>query len=63
MPALVVRGDEDGLASADDATAMVEALPEGRLVTLPGAGHLSNLEVPDAFSRTVADFLAALGTR
>ena len=63
VPALVVRGDEDGLASADDATAMVDALPQGRLVTLPGAGHLSNLEVPEAFSRAVADFLAAPGTR
>lgn len=63
VPTLVVRGDEDGLSSADDVAAMVAALPDGRLVTLPGAGHLSNLEVPDAFSRTVADFLAGLATR
>ena len=63
VPALVVRGDEDGLSSADDVAAMVAALPDGRLVTLPGAGHLSNLEVPDAFSRTVGDFLADLSPR
>jgi pimeloyl-ACP methyl ester carboxylesterase len=63
VPTLVVRGDEDGLSSADDVAAMAAALPDGRLVTLPGAGHLSNLEVPGAFSRTVADFLAALATR
>lgn len=58
VPCLVVRGDEDGLSSAEDVAAMVDALPDGRLVTIPGAGHLSNLEAPEEFTRAVADFLA-----
>ena len=34
VPALVIRGDEDALASQADVDAMVEALPQGRLVVL-----------------------------
>ena len=58
VPALVVRGDEDGLSSPDDAAAMLAALPDGRLSVLTGSGHLSALEVPDAFTAVVADFVA-----
>lgn len=61
LPALVVRGDEDALASQADVEAMVEALPQGRLAVLPGAGHLSAVEVPSAFDAVVAEFLAGLG--
>ena len=58
VPALVVRGDEDGLSSQDDVEAMVAALPDGRLAVLAGSGHLSAMEVPDAFTAVLADFLA-----
>jgi pimeloyl-ACP methyl ester carboxylesterase len=61
VPALVLRGDEDALSSQADAEAMAEALPRGRLVVLPSAGHLSAMEVPEAFAVTVGDFLAELG--
>ncbi len=60
VPALVIRGDEDALASQADAEAMVEALPQGRLVVLPGAGHLSAVEVPEAFDAAVREFLDGL---
>jgi pimeloyl-ACP methyl ester carboxylesterase len=58
VPALVIRGDEDGLSSPDDVDAMLDALPDGRRSVLAGSGHLSALEVPQAFSAVVADFLA-----
>ena len=61
VPALVVRGDEDALASQADVEAMTEALPRGRLVTLEAAGHLTAVEVPDAFDAAVRDFLDELG--
>lgn len=61
VPALVVRGDEDALASQADVEAMTEALPRGRLVTLEAAGHLTAVEVPDAFDAAVRDFLDQLG--
>lgn len=60
VPALVLRGDEDALSSQDDAEAMVEALPQSRLVVLPGAGHLTAVEVPEAFGKAVGAFLDGL---
>lgn len=32
-------------------------IPGARLVTIPGAGHLPNLETPDAFDRLLLEFL------
>jgi pimeloyl-ACP methyl ester carboxylesterase len=57
-PALVVRGEEDALSSASDAEAMAEALPKGELAVVPGAGHLTAVETPDAFNSLMRDFLA-----
>lgn len=60
VPALVVVGDEDELSTAEDAQAMVDALPRGRLAVLPGSGHLTAVEVPDTFNLAVSRFLADL---
>jgi pimeloyl-ACP methyl ester carboxylesterase len=35
------------------------ALPGSRYVELPGAGHISNMDQPQAFTGAVADFLKA----
>jgi pimeloyl-ACP methyl ester carboxylesterase len=56
-PTLVIVGAEDGITPLSDAEAMQVGIARSRLVLLPEAGHLSNLETPDAFSRAVADFL------
>jgi pimeloyl-ACP methyl ester carboxylesterase len=60
IPTLVLRGDEDALSSQADTDAMAEALPQGRLVVLPAAGHLSAVETPEPFAAAVGSFLAAL---
>ena len=60
VPALVLRGDEDALSTEADTDAMVEALPHGRLVVLPGAGHLSAVETPEPFAAAVWAFLTDL---
>jgi pimeloyl-ACP methyl ester carboxylesterase len=60
VPAVVVLGDEDALASRDDGAAMVEGLPQGRLVVIPGAGHLSAVEAPGAFSAAVRELVGRL---
>ena len=60
IPALVLRGDEDGLATQQDADDMVTALPDARLAVLHGAGHLSALEVPQQFAVRVEEFLREL---
>lgn len=58
-PALIVVGSEDTVTPRVDAEAMQRGLSRSRLVVLPEAGHLSNLETPDAFSQAVADFLGS----
>jgi 3-oxoadipate enol-lactonase len=48
-PTLVIVGAEDGLTPPAEARAMADAIAGARLVEIPGAGHLSNLEAPEAF--------------
>ena len=56
-PALVVVGSED----LDDMHAMsgriAAELPDARLVTIEGAGHLPSLERPEELNRLLLDFL------
>jgi 3-oxoadipate enol-lactonase len=56
IPALVVVGSEDALSSPADARAMAAAMPDARVAEIPGAGHLSNMENPDAFAAALAGF-------
>jgi pimeloyl-ACP methyl ester carboxylesterase len=55
---LVIVGEDDAITPAADARAMQNAIPRSTLTVIPGAGHLSNLERPDIFSRALGDFLA-----
>jgi pimeloyl-ACP methyl ester carboxylesterase len=47
VPAVVIAGAEDGLVPLDHSRATAQALPMGRLLVVPGAGHLPPLETPD----------------
>jgi pimeloyl-ACP methyl ester carboxylesterase len=58
-PALVVVGEQDAITPVADAEAMHHAIRRSTLCVIPGAGHLSNLEQPEAFSRVLGDFLLA----
>jgi pimeloyl-ACP methyl ester carboxylesterase len=60
VPALVLCGDEDVLTPPSDSEALHRWIPGSRLVMLPRAGHLSNIEVPELFSRALHEFLAAI---
>ncbi len=60
VPALVLVGNRDRITPLRGAHAMTDALPDGRLVVIPGAGHLAMLERPDAFTDAVDAFLAGL---
>jgi len=48
-PTLVIAGTADALSTLDEMTAMAGGIAGARLVPIPGAGHLSNLERPDEF--------------
>ncbi|MFD2421091.1 alpha/beta fold hydrolase [Amycolatopsis pigmentata] len=56
VPALVVVGERDSLTPPDDARAMAAALPESELVVVPGAGHLTPLEAPEAVSSAILNW-------
>lgn len=57
VPARVLVGLEDTLTPPGESRALAERLANGRLEMLPGAGHLSNLEAPEAFNRALLAFL------
>jgi pimeloyl-ACP methyl ester carboxylesterase len=59
-PTLVVVGDHDGLTPVKESQAMAKAIPGAKLVKIPGAGHLSNLENPEAFNRALVEFVEGL---
>lgn len=61
MPALVIAGAEDHLTPVSCSETLVAGLPDAELVVIPGSGHLTALERPDAFVEAVRDFLARLG--
>jgi pimeloyl-ACP methyl ester carboxylesterase len=56
-PTLIVVGEEDGLTPVADSEALHEAIARSHLVVIPGAGHLSNIEDAEGFSRALEDFL------
>jgi 3-oxoadipate enol-lactonase len=57
VPTLVLVGGEDTLTPEGEARIMADAIPGARLEILPGAGHLSNLEAPEAFNESLMRFL------
>jgi pimeloyl-ACP methyl ester carboxylesterase len=57
VPALVLVGEEDALTPPRDSEELAGLLPLGRLVSLPGAGHLTPLERPDEVSEELLGFL------
>ena len=57
-PTLVVVGAEDQITNVDDARRMHGRIPGAELAVIEGAGHLSNLEQPEQFSRALAAFLS-----
>jgi pimeloyl-ACP methyl ester carboxylesterase len=56
LPALVVIGEKDD-AYQRAADVMEARLPRARRVTIPGAGHIVNIDAPELFDRAVADFI------
>jgi pimeloyl-ACP methyl ester carboxylesterase len=59
VPMLVMVGEEDAFTPPADGERIQQATERSQLVVLPGVGHLSNLEAPEAFSVAVENFLAS----
>jgi pimeloyl-ACP methyl ester carboxylesterase len=60
-PTLVLVGEQDGLTPLADAEKLAKAVKAARLVKIPDAGHLSNLENPAAFDAALVPFVDRLG--
>jgi pimeloyl-ACP methyl ester carboxylesterase len=58
VPTLVIVGAEDVLTPPAEAATMAAAIPRARLDVVPRAGHLANLENPDAVNAALRAFLA-----
>jgi 3-oxoadipate enol-lactonase len=60
-PTLVLWGDRDTKTPRELSQFIADCVPDARLQGIPDAGHLSNLDNPEAFARAVDDFLVATG--
>ncbi|HWW83768.1 MAG TPA: alpha/beta fold hydrolase [Vicinamibacterales bacterium] len=58
VPTLVLVGEEDGLTPVENARDLHRQIPGSDLRLIPMAGHLSNLEQPEAFNDAVGHFLS-----
>jgi pimeloyl-ACP methyl ester carboxylesterase len=57
--ALIVWGDDDRIVPPSAGSVYAESLPNARLETIANAGHLIEMEQPDAFARLITQFIAS----
>ncbi len=58
LPTLILAGANDQIIPVKEAQLMQASIPGARLVVIPDAGHLLNLENPEAFNKAIRDFLS-----
>lgn len=59
VPTLVVHGAEDAIVSRESSEGMAARIPGAGLAVVPGAGHLSPMENPDAVNAALGAFLTS----
>jgi pimeloyl-ACP methyl ester carboxylesterase len=57
VPTTIVVGDEDVITPPSDAAFMHSRISGSTLVVIAGAGHMANLEAPDAFNTALNGLL------
>lgn len=57
VPALVLVGEEDTLAPPRASVEAASEIPDAELVVVPGSGHLSTLEAPEAVTTALRSWL------
>ena len=60
IPTLIVVGAEDAITPPSEARSMAAETEAGRIVVIPGAGHMTPVEQPDELARTLDEFLSGL---
>ncbi|MFI9383841.1 alpha/beta fold hydrolase [Kutzneria sp. NPDC052558] len=56
-PALVVWGEQDGIATVDYGRSFAESFARGRFVPAPGAGHFPHIEAAELTAAAIEDFV------
>lgn len=59
VPVLLVRGDADGITTTEQQRDMLDGIPDVRLETLPGAGHLPTVEAAERTTALLSDWIDA----
>lgn len=62
-PALIVTGEHDDRIDPANSRHLAAAIPGARLVTIPHAGHLPQLDNPTAFDAALGEFLSEAAVR
>jgi pimeloyl-ACP methyl ester carboxylesterase len=57
VPTLIIVGREDPIRTVADAEFMHERIPNSRLEIIEDAAHMTNLEQPEIFNRSVIEFM------
>ena len=60
VPTLVLHGEADTRSPLSVGRALHDAIPGARLTVLPGIGHASNVQAPEAFNAAVRRFLRSV---
>jgi pimeloyl-ACP methyl ester carboxylesterase len=59
-PTLVIQGDADAVTGPGQGFALAEAIPNARLATIAGGGHIPNARDPVQVNLLIRDFVAGL---
>ena len=63
MPTLVVAGAHDRIVRTEATERVASSIADGRLVVIPGCGHVPHEEAPEAVVEAVRPFLVSLDGR
>jgi len=61
VPTLIIVGEKDRVTTSADAEFMHDRIRNSKLITILGAGHISNMENPQEFNSALTGFLAGNG--
>ena len=61
VPTLLIWGDDDKRSPIKGGEIMRDTIADARLVVIPNAGHVSNMEQPEAFNAAVQEFIMGIG--
>ena len=62
VPVALIFGEHDEITKVEEGKTMEQALPDATLTVIPGAGHLSNIENPEAFNNAVIELLRVVSS-